>query len=80
MLCVSEIAVCLAQQALEILELQDQLQDSKDAVTEARTHAKGLQEQCRQLEVQVSSLQQQLENALRYWRLFHRIGRTLVLA
>ena len=52
-------------QALEIMELRDQLQDAQDAITEAHTHAAGLQEHTHQLEAQVASLQQQLSQALR---------------
>ena len=52
-------------QALEILELRDQLQDAQEAITEAHAHATGLQAHSRQLEAQVASLQQQLEEALR---------------
>ena len=52
-------------QALEIVELRDQLQDAQDAITEAHTHAAGLQKHTCQLEAQVASLQQQLSQALR---------------
>ena len=56
---------CHPLQALEILELRDQLQDAQEAITEANTHATGLQRHSQQLEAQVASLQQQLEQALR---------------
>lgn len=53
-------------QALEILELRDQLQDAQEAISEAHSNSAGLKEHNRQLEAQISRLEQQLSDALRW--------------
>lgn len=53
-------------QALEILELRDQLQDAQEAISEAHSNSAGLKEHNRQLEAQISCLEQQLSDALRW--------------
>lgn len=54
------------RQALEILELRDQLQDAQEAISEAHSNSAGLKEHNRQLEAQISRLEQQLSDALRW--------------
>ncbi|KAL3144137.1 hypothetical protein ABBQ32_003927 [Trebouxia sp. C0010 RCD-2024] len=51
-------------QALEILELRDQLQDAQDAISEAHGNSAGLKEHNRRLEAQISRLEQQLAEAV----------------
>ncbi|DBA65966.1 TPA: hypothetical protein ACH3X2_002987 [Trebouxia sp. C0005] len=51
-------------QALEILELRDQLQDAHDAIKEAHGNSAGLKEQNVQLETQISRLEQLLADAV----------------
>ena len=53
-------------QALEILELRDQLQDAQDAITEAHGNSAGLKEHNARLETQIFHLEQQLVDAVRY--------------
>lgn len=57
--------VCASWQALEILELRDQLQDAHDAIKEAHGNSAGLKEQNVQLETQISRLEQLLADAVR---------------
>ena len=51
---------------MEILELRDQLQDAQDAISEAHGHSAGLKEHNRQVEAQISRLEQQLADAIRW--------------
>ena len=62
------------QQALEILELRDQLQDAQDAISEAHSNSAGLKEHNRQLEAQILRLEQQLADAVRCPPLFPPSG------
>ena len=57
--------VCACWQALEILELRDQLQDAQDAIKEAHGNSAGLKEHNAQLETQISRLEQLLADAVR---------------
>ena len=55
----------MSLQALEIMELRDQLQDAQDAISEAHSNSAGLKEHNRQLEEQISRMEQQLADAVR---------------
>ncbi len=57
--------VCACWQALEILELRDQLRDAQDAIKEAHGNSAGLKEHIAQLETQISRLEQLLADAVR---------------
>lgn len=55
----------MSWQALEIMELRDQLQDAQDAISEAHNNSAGLKEHNRHLAEQISQMEQQLADAVR---------------